>query len=178
MLTQLESFLLHCQREQLHLYVAKHPGCIVEAIELIIADKQPFSWRAAWLVFHGMVDNDRRICKHINALATILPKKVDGEQREILKILYRMHGNENTDGLLFDQAAGLWQNVNKQASVRVNALKLLCKITLNYPEMLGEFNAMTQPKYFNKLSGPMRKSIDTVLKSFNRQLKNATKSRP
>ena len=38
---------------------------IEELIELAISDKQPYSWRPAWLLWSCMDENDQRVQKHI-----------------------------------------------------------------------------------------------------------------
>jgi len=46
-------------------YLKSHPDDFEEIIKLAIVDKQPYSWRAAWLLWSCMDKNDQRIHKYI-----------------------------------------------------------------------------------------------------------------
>jgi hypothetical protein len=48
--TAFEKILTNSDRPEMESYVIAHPESFAEAIKLAIADKQPYSWRAAWLL--------------------------------------------------------------------------------------------------------------------------------
>ncbi len=62
-----------------------HPEYFNEAIELALVDKQPYSWRAAWLLWSCMEENDKRIRKYLKKIIDSLKSKDDGHQRELTK---------------------------------------------------------------------------------------------
>ncbi len=174
--TGLEIFLRTSKKSALKKYVEAHPDCFTEAIHLVLTDKKPFSWRAAWLIGTCMQQNDQRISIHAKELVQILPQKSEGEQREVLKILYRVNPGEAIEGMLFDACVTLWENLNKLPSVRFNALKQICKITLQYPDMQGELAALTQSHYLAKLSLPFKKSVAQLLKTTMKEMEKKAKS--
>lgn len=64
-------------------YIAAHPECFNELVEFAISDNQPYSWRASWLLWSCMQENDQRLLGHINQLIDAIPLKSDEEQREL-----------------------------------------------------------------------------------------------
>src|SRR5215204_2852201 len=113
-------------------YLKSHPEDFEEAIKLAISDKQPYSWRAAWLLWSCMDKNDKRVRKYIKNIIAAIPTKKDNQQRELLMILLRMELNENSEGQLFDICMKIWEKVEKNPSLRYNAFKLLVSISKNH----------------------------------------------
>ena len=93
--------------------------------------------------------------------------KEDGHQRELLKILHRMKLSARDEGLAFDACVGLWEKIDAQPSVRVNALKLLVSIARRYPELIREIRFLTQERYLASCSLPVRRSIARMLKGLD-----------
>lgn len=52
--TKLEHILTNSYKADMISYLKSHPEDFDEAIKLAIADKQPYSWRAAWLLWSCM----------------------------------------------------------------------------------------------------------------------------
>ena len=71
-------------------YMETHPEAYEEAVQLAISDKQPYAWRAAWLLWSCLEENDRRVQKHVKEIVKSVKSKNDGHQRELLKILLLM----------------------------------------------------------------------------------------
>ena len=63
--TKLEHILTNSYKADMISYMKSHPEDFEEAIKLAITDKQPYSWRAAWLLWSCMDKNDQRINKYI-----------------------------------------------------------------------------------------------------------------
>ncbi len=63
--SSLEYILTNSHKDDLIVYIKTHPNKFNELIKLSISDKQPYAWRAAWLLWSCMDKNDRRIHKHI-----------------------------------------------------------------------------------------------------------------
>jgi hypothetical protein len=127
--TELEKVLMNFYKEEMILYLASHPETFEEAIHLAVTDKQSYSWRAAWLLWSCLEENDGRIKKHIPRIISCLKDKGDGHQRELLKILFIMDIDEEFEGILFDHCIRIWEKINKKPSVRYNAFKLIVKIS-------------------------------------------------
>ncbi len=143
-----------------------HPEFFEEAIELAISDKQPYSWRAAWLLWSCMEENDKRIQKYIRKIVDALETKDDGHQRELLKILMQMELNEEYEGKLFNLCMDIWEQINKVPSVRVNALKFIIKIAKKHPELSQEITFLTQDHYLESLSPGAKHSVLKMMKKF------------
>ena len=48
--SQLEHTLMNSHKKELISFLNAHPEFFEEAVTLAIGDKQPYSWRAAWLL--------------------------------------------------------------------------------------------------------------------------------
>lgn len=140
-----------------------HPEFFEEAIKLAIADKQPYSWRAAWLLWSCMEKNDKRIQKYIKSIVNTLKTKNDGHQRELLKILLKMELKEEYESILFTICMDVWEQINKTPSVRVNALKFIIKIAKKHPELSQEITFLTQDHYLESLSPGAKNSVSKMM---------------
>ncbi len=157
--TPLEHVLMAFNKKQMMAWLETHPESFTEAIHLAIADKQPCSWRAAWLLWGCMEDNDLRIRPFIPGITECLEIKRDGHQRELLKILYRMDLSEEQEGFLFDLCMNVWEKVGKAPSVRHNAFRMIVKIASKYPELSNEIALITQNHYLDTLSPGVRRAV-------------------
>ena len=167
MQTAFEKILTNSHRPEMESYVIAHPGSFEEAIKLAIADKHPYSWRAAWLLWSCMEKNDKRIRKYIKDIVTILPYRKDNQKRELLKILEQMEIKNEFEGLLFNHCVAIWEKTGKQPSVRFNAFKILAKITRRHPELFQEIILLTQKQYTESLSSTVNKSINKIVKDIS-----------
>ncbi|MGB5531322.1 MAG: hypothetical protein WBQ32_15245 [Ignavibacteriaceae bacterium] len=154
----LEHKLLNSYKNEMISYMANHPEALNEAIELAISDKQPYSWRAAFVLWSVIQNNDKRIQKHIKKIVNAVKNKSDGHQRELLKILLMMELDEKYEVVLFDICMNVWEQLNKAPSVRINALKMIIKIADKHPELRREISFLTQDHYLDSLSPGARHS--------------------
>lgn len=162
--TALEHVLMNFYKSEMIAFMHAHPEAYEEAITLAVSDKQPLSWRAAWLLIDCIDPDDARLRPHIRRIIAAIPGKADGHQRELIKLLSFMRFSERDEGRVFDLCLSLWETLGAQPSVRVNALKLLVKIARRHPELTREIGFLTQERYLASLSGPVRKSISKILK--------------
>ncbi len=107
MKTAFEKILINSHRAEIDSYVVKHPECFDEVIKLAIADKQPYSWRAASLLWTCMDKNDKRIRKYVEDMVHVLPSRKDNQKRELLKILEQMEIKEKFEGVLFNHCLNI-----------------------------------------------------------------------
>jgi len=156
------------QKETLITFMNEHPGSFEEALALAETDEQPQCWRACWMLFHTMVDNDERIQPKISRLIEVLPDKEDGHKRELIKILSRMELDDDQEGKLFDICMTIWESVKKIPSVRMMAFRLIVKVISKYPELKSELTYMMEPQYTDSLSPGIRNSVvrqfDSIIK--------------
>lgn len=142
-----------------------HPEDFNEAIKLAIADKQPYSWRASWLLWSCLDKNDKRLRNYVKKIIDILPKRKDNQQRELLMILQRMEVKDKYEGQLFDECTKIWEQTGKNPSLRYNALKTMLSITKKHPDLTREIRNMTDTYYTETLSDSVKRSIAKLMKT-------------
>ncbi len=164
MTTTLEHLLTNFYKDQMISGMAANPAFFEEAVHLAISDKQPYAWRASWLLWSCMDTNDQRIRKHIPDIIQFLPACRDNQQRELLKILYLMEMDEEHEGILYCHCVSIWEKLNKQPSARYNAFKMILKIAKKYPELYQEIGFLTQEQYTETLTPAVRRGVLRMLK--------------
>ncbi len=162
--TKLERVLTGSHKEEMISYLSAHPEDFEEAIKLAIADKQPYSWRAAWVLWSCVEENDIKLRNKVKDIIDVLPDRKDNQQRELLKILQMMEIDEEHEGLLFELCVTLWKDISNQASVRYNAFKLLVKFAQKYPELSSEISFLTGSQYVNSLSAGVKRCVSKMMK--------------
>ena len=159
-----EHKLMNSYKDEMISFMNAHPEFFDQAIKLAISDKQPYAWRAAWLLWGCMEENDNRIQKYIDSIVKSLKDKDDGHQRELLKILYRMKPKEKHDGILLNHCIDIWQQIDKTPSVRFNALNFIIKIVKKHPDLSREITFLIQDQYLETLSPGVKKSISRMMR--------------
>lgn len=167
MATELEHLLISSHKDEMISYINIHPEVFEQAIKLAISDKQPFAWRAAWLLWSCMEENDQRIQKYIEDMIGTISTKNHDHQRELIKILYQMELNEEQQGFLFDVCVTLWKKIDNKPSVRFNAFKMIVKIAEGHPDLANEIVLLTQNQYMDSLSSSSQKSINKMVRAIN-----------
>lgn len=169
MQSDIENILVNSYKQDVICYIHDHPEDFDKVISLALSDKQPFAWRAAWLLCNCMEDNDKRLQPYIGKLISVLMNRKDGHQSSLLKILYGMELEEEHEALLFNCCVTLWENINKIPSVRLYALKTIVKMAEKYPDLSSEIISLVQDCYLESLSPGVRHSIEKLLRGLNRQ---------
>jgi hypothetical protein len=162
--TALEWTLTNSYKADMISYLASHPEDFEEVIKLAVADKQPYSWRAAWLLWSCMEDNDQRIHKYLKRIINTISDKNDDQQRELLIILQKMEISKELEGSLFNHCVTVWERIGKKPSVRYNAFKIIVKIAKKHPDLSDEIAFLIQDQYLESLSPTVKKSISKMIK--------------
>lgn len=165
--TALEHILTSAYKEEMISFMKAHPEYFKEAVDLAIADKHPYSWRAAWLLWSSMEENDPRIQEHIQPIIDAISAKKSGHQRELLKILSLAELNEEHEGYLFNICMTLWETISLIPSVRYFAFLFILKMVKKYPDLSNEMDFLMQDHYMDSLSPGIKNSISRRLKEFN-----------
>lgn len=134
-----------------------------ETLIIALQDIHPVSWRAAWMLYHAMEEQDRRLQPFLPQLIAALKGKGDGHQRELLRIIGLLDITEDYEGVLFDACMEIWEQVGKIPSVRIFAFRLIVRIARKYPELKNEISFLTQPHYTETLSPGIRNSVHKLL---------------
>jgi hypothetical protein len=162
--TALEWTLTNSYKADMISYLASHPEDFEEVIKLAVADKQPYSWRAAWLLWSCMEDNDQRIHGYLKRIINTISDKNDDQQRELLIILQKMEISKELEGSLFNHCVTVWERIGKKPSVRYNAFKIIVKIAKKHPDLSHEIGFLIQDQYLESLSPTVKKSISKMIK--------------
>ena len=157
--TNLKFTLTNSQKEFWISYIASHQDNFPELIKLSISNKQPYSWRASWLLSSCMNNNDHRVKKHIQKIIDILPERQNSQQRALLKVLQRIDIETKYEGQLFDSCSKIWQNINNNPSLRFQAFKIMIATSKKYPDLKSEIKFLTDEYYTEKLTDVVKKSI-------------------
>lgn len=160
----LENKLVSSYKDEMISFMNSQPEFFEEAVELAVSDKQPYSWRAAYVLWSIIEENDRRIQKHIKKIVNAVKTKSDGHQRELIKILLMMELDERYESVLFDICMDVWEQINKAPAVRFNALKMIIKIANKHPELRKEISFLTQDHYLQSLSPGAKHSVRKLMK--------------
>ena len=166
-LTTLEKILTSTCKADMISYLDTHPEDFDESIKLAISNKQPYSWRGAWLLWSCMEENDQRVQEYVNSIVNTLTTKKEDHQRELIKILLQMELKEEHEGILFDVCVTVWQKLDNKPSIRFTAFKMLVKIAKGHPDLINEIAFLTQNEYLNSFSHTAQKSINKILKDLN-----------
>jgi hypothetical protein len=164
MQTTLEDILISSYKKEMISFMDTNPEFFEKAIKLAISDKPLYSWRAAWLLWSCMKDNDRRIKRYVKDIINALTTKNDNHQRELLKILLQMELDSKYESFLFDFCVTIWEQINKKPSVRHVAFKFITKIAKKHPELSHEITYLIQNHYLESLSPAVKKSISKMIK--------------
>lgn len=155
-------------KEDLLAYINKNQTNYNTAIELCLVDDQPYSWRTAWMLSHATTKNDSRLKKKLLDIIKAIPNKVDGQQRELLKVVMKMQPlNEEQEGYFFDVCMQLWEDVNKQPAVRFYAGCCIIDTAYKYPEIKNELEYLFGEYYTKTLSPGIKRSFDKRLRKLN-----------
>lgn len=162
--TALEKILTTEYKDGMISYLNNHPEDFDEAIQLAMSDKQPYAWRAAWLLWSCMEENDSRIRGYIKPLVNTISTKGDGHQRELLKILQLVELDEEDEGILLNVCVELWGKTNKRPSVRYTAFMFMNKMGAKYPDLSHEIRLLTENRYLETLSPGIKLAIKRITK--------------
>ncbi|MCB0430364.1 MAG: hypothetical protein H6585_14280 [Flavobacteriales bacterium] len=161
--TELENVLVSTMKDDMVRFVHDHPESVKEALDLAISDRQPYAWRAAWLLTNVVEENDKRVRPYVGKIMDMLEKKDDGHMRELLKILVRMNLDEDHEGRLLGVCVKLWKTASKVPAVRYTAFRFIYKVALQYPELIHEVELLTAKEYMDSLSRGVKHSVEKMM---------------
>jgi len=162
--SSLESILTKSYKAEMISYMKANPTDFMELVELSVTDKQPYSWRATWLLWSCMEKNDVRIQAHVSTMIKQLNSFKDGQQRNLINILLKMEIPEEYEGLLFDSCVAIWLDIKKQSSVRIKAFEVIVQIAKKYPELNNEVDSLTDKRFVEPLSAGIKSSYYKLIR--------------
>jgi len=161
--TELEKVLTQASKKEMIDFLLAHPAYFEEAMGLALSDKQPFSWRAAWLLSDCIVPNDARVTSYLPLIVAILPTAKDAQFRELIKVLLEMRVPEELEGVLFSLCVEKWKDLSMAPAVRYNAFRMMLAIRNKYPELHHEIELLSSAEYLDSLSRGVKHSVQKML---------------
>jgi hypothetical protein len=75
-----------------------------------------------------------------------------------------MQLTDKSEGIVFDVCVRLWEQIGKDPSVRITALKFIFKIVKQHPKLLNEITPLLQDHYLELLSPGVKRSVNRMIK--------------
>jgi hypothetical protein len=163
--TPLEHILIASNKAGMVRFLDEHNDDLEELINLAIADKQPFSWKAAWLLGGYIERGDRRMEGYADQIINSIPSKMANQKRDLLRVVDKLNLNDDQEGKVYDIALGLWEHIGLAPAVRYNAFKQMVRFARKYPELKHEIDLLTQGHYFENLSRGVKHSVRKMISS-------------
>jgi len=157
--TPLVQILTTTRKATMIAYLKAHPEDFGEAVALSLDDHHPCSWRAAWLLWSCMEENDARLEPHIGKFIGSLSTAKDNRLRETLIILRRMDLDEAATCQLVDPCVLIWKMSGKQPSVKYTAFRLLVKLAKKHPGLSNEIMLLADSPYTDTLSANTKRAV-------------------
>jgi hypothetical protein len=157
--TTLENILISTHKNETILYVHQHPECVPELIDLALGQKEPFSWRAMWLLWSVADLSLPAVEANLDRFIERLTDFPGGQKRECLHLLRLVKLDEEKSGVVFEACVQIWCKLDQAPGIRFNALRLLLQIAQSYPELEPEIRLLLEPYYLNTLSKGVLHSV-------------------
>lgn len=164
----ISELLLTSHKKSLLEEVAAHPEYRDQLLDLLLNAENPLAWRAGWLLFDCTPPNDPLILPKIDHIIDILPQKMQSQQRELLKLLFKMDLTEHQMGRVFNIASSFWLNPKKQPSVRMYSFRWMLKIAEVHKELLPEVLLLAESPQTQNLSPGVKHSVGLLLKNLRK----------
>lgn len=158
-MTSFEQLLVSEMKPEMVAYLKAHPEEIPSVVALGLTHRQPFAWRAVWVLEEVVEPNDPRIYSFLPRIVAFLPEAEDGHCRSWLMVLHHLQIPEQYQAALFDLCMQVWCNPHKQASLRYHALQTMERLAAPYPELQQEIAATLSEALVESLSPGIRHSL-------------------
>jgi len=168
--TEYEEILISAYKDKMIAFMHSHTEAFPEALDLAVTDRQPYSWRSAWLLWSCITPNDARVKKHLTKMIAYLPKAQDNQKRELLKICTMMQLTESQESKLIDICVQLWTDISKAPGIRMMAFRLIFQLALKYPELTGEVMQLARDYYMKSLSPGIHHSVKKLFAELGKNL--------
>jgi len=142
----LEEFLLE-EISMNRLMIINESGIVdAELIErlwqIMISNKSPIAWRAAWTIWHFTNKRKELMRPYIDKIIKgLLQYKHDGQKREMLKVLQLFDIESLEMGKLLDICYSFLINPKESLAVRVHAMQIIFNISEIEPDLKPELKS-------------------------------------
>lgn len=163
-----EHILLKERKAGMLAFMQANPTAFETLLALAVIDKQPYSWRAAWLLSKCMDKNDTRVMPYIPKMIERIKIGMHSQKRDLLNVLQKMELSEDEEGILFDICVDIWCRLDYIPSVRLNAFRMMFKIVKKIPALREEVLFLVEEEYVDSLSGGIQTVIRRLIKQLNK----------
>ena len=123
-------------------------------LELVIHEKDPLAWRAAWVLDGSDEFKPGLARKHISKIVKALPALESlGSLRSLLRMLSRYEIPEEEQGLLIDLCFSYLVSELYPVAVKAHAMQIIYMHVLIYPELKDELIAVIEDQIANNSVG-------------------------
>ncbi len=154
--------LMTFKKDAMLRFLREHPEELNYAADLALDNRQPLSWRSAWVLWSLFQEGVPFPQGFSEKILAVIQEKRDGHQRELLKLLWISGIDEEEEGRIFDLCATLWEDIRKDPSIRILALKWMFRISGEHPELLIELPYYLQEKFTEPLSPGVKRSLEKL----------------
>jgi len=154
--------LMTFKKEEMLRFLRDNPDELNYAAELALENRQPLSWRSAWVLWSLFQEGVPFPQGFSEKILAVIQEKRDGHQRELLKLLWISGIEEEEDGRIFDLCVSLWEDIRKDPSIRIMAMKWMFRISGAHPELLVEMPYYLQEKFTDPLSPGVKRSLEKL----------------
>lgn len=153
-------------REEIEVFLDTLPDAFDALLNITISDKDPASWKAAWIIQHTIETNDTRLDDFIPEIINRMPLKKPGHQRELLKILLQLTIEEEYQSPVYEHCVSIWKNEKMPPGLRFTAMKMILQLGDNFREFALSIPELADDKYLVTLAAGTRRSIKKRFDAF------------
>ena len=134
--------------------VGKSSAKFETLLDLTLFDKDPLSWRAAWILDGSDEQHPGLASPYLSKIIQNLPQlESKGALRSLLRLLCRFEIQEEDQGLLIDLCFGYLVSEFYPVAVKVHAMQIVYNHALIYPELKEELITVIEDQVDNNTVG-------------------------
>lgn len=153
--------------------IEEEPKLLNDLIEIILSDKHPEAWRAAWILDWYVRTYEKESAQaYINEFIILLDKTENNSLRgRLLKLFQSLNLNVDNIGLLFDVSYRLFYNSNVPSFVTLYSMQILFLITRVEPELKNELIIILEDMIPHLSKSYIKKGAQKMLKKLYSEIK-------
>jgi hypothetical protein len=148
--------------------VCANPALLKLLVDIMLNEKQPTSWRAAWIIDHSAQIDKSIIAPYLPKFIKLLPNiRHHGVQRHLLRMIAYSGNTEIIDGNTVSLCFEWLQSELTSIASKAFCMDILTNVAKHYPELLPEYIIVLEELEINGSRGIKNKATK-LLKKFHR----------
>ncbi|WP_444820521.1 hypothetical protein [Thermophagus sp. OGC60D27] len=165
---QLDHLFEEVNKQEIILFLSKHPEEIPKLIKTINHSPEKRAWRTAWIIDLLYRDEPALVTPYLADLRTILKATpFNGVRRSLLKIINSQKAISIEDGELLDKCFQWIISPAVPTAVRAHAMQYAINLLPSYPELKNELQLCLQTALHDEKKGIKAKARN-LLKQISR----------